>query len=118
MDSPPQGPKPKSAIPSYLTNGTSSPHHSVSAKEKDKLVASITASNEGRQPVEFHLDGVDSYTQRTARSTSTRPSLHSPLSEAARDPRDASVTPLPSRPASPYTLNPPIDFDGLSWPSE
>ncbi|KAK7203359.1 GTP cyclohydrolase I [Myxozyma melibiosi] len=22
-----------------------------------------------------------------------------------------------SRPASPYTLNPPIDFDGLSWPS-
>jgi hypothetical protein len=22
-----------------------------------------------------------------------------------------------SRPATPYTLNPPVDFDGLSWPS-
>lgn len=118
MDSPPQGPKPKSAIPSYLTNGTLSPHNSVSAKEKDRLVASITSSNEGRQPVEFHLDGEDSYTQRTANSTSTRPILHSPLSEAARDPRDGLVTSVPSRPASPYTLNPPIDFDGLSWPSE
>ncbi|KAK9476856.1 hypothetical protein V1514DRAFT_335596 [Lipomyces japonicus] len=28
-----------------------------------------------------------------------------------------SGTPAISRPASPYTLNPPIDFDGLSWPS-
>lgn len=26
-------------------------------------------------------------------------------------------TPLNTRVASPYTLNPPIDFDGLSWPS-
>ncbi|VEU24110.1 DEKNAAC105361 [Brettanomyces naardenensis] len=26
-------------------------------------------------------------------------------------------TPLNTRPASPYTLNPPIDADGLSWPS-
>ncbi|ANZ73682.1 BA75_01490T0 [Komagataella pastoris] len=26
-------------------------------------------------------------------------------------------TPLNTRPASPYTLNPPIDNDGLSWPS-
>ena len=43
------------------------------------------------------------------------------LSEAARDPRDeAPITPpiSVSRPASPYTMNPPIDFDGLSWPSE
>lgn len=27
------------------------------------------------------------------------------------------ATPLNTRPASPYTLNPPIDADGLSWPS-
>lgn len=40
------------------------------------------------------------------------------LSEPPRDPRDHATTPVPSRPASPYTLNPPIDFDGLSWPSE
>src|SRR5687768_11742082 len=40
------------------------------------------------------------------------------LSEPPRDPRDqaAAITPTLSRPASPYTLNPPIDFDGLSWP--
>lgn len=28
------------------------------------------------------------------------------------------TTPLNTRPASPYTLNPPIDSDGLSWPSK
>jgi len=27
------------------------------------------------------------------------------------------ATPQTSRPATPYTLNPPVDFDGLSWPS-
>jgi len=27
------------------------------------------------------------------------------------------ATPQISRPATPYTLNPPVDFDGLSWPS-
>ena len=38
------------------------------------------------------------------------------FSEPPRDPRDeGNIT--PSRPASPFTLNPPIDFDGLSWPS-
>ena len=40
---------------------------------------------------------------------------------SARDPRDeapSQTIPTVSRPASPYTLNPPIDFDGLSWPSE
>ncbi|KAK2869683.1 GTP cyclohydrolase 1 [Arthroderma sp. PD_2] len=41
------------------------------------------------------------------------------LSEPPRDPRDQTSPPSTaiSRPASPYTLNPPIDFDGLSWPS-
>ncbi|KAI9675851.1 MAG: GTP cyclohydrolase 1 [Trizodia sp. TS-e1964] len=41
------------------------------------------------------------------------------LSQAARHPRDeAPPTPsTASRPASPYTGIPPIDFDGLSWPS-
>ena len=27
------------------------------------------------------------------------------------------ATPQISRPATPYTANPPVDFDGLSWPS-
>lgn len=46
---------------------------------------------------------------------------HVSLSENARDTRDEPPPISPpttaSRPASPYTLNPPIDFDGLSWPS-
>ncbi|MCJ1305085.1 GTP cyclohydrolase I [Hypocenomyce scalaris] len=117
MDSPPSGPKPKSALPSYLANGTSSSHSSVSAKEREKLIASITSSTEERHSFEDHLDGDASYVPRTARSGSTRPALHSPLGEAARDPRDEAAPFVPSRPASPYTLNPPIDFDGLSWPS-
>lgn len=40
------------------------------------------------------------------------------LSETARDPRDEAPYATPqSGSASPFTLNPPIDFDGLSWPS-
>lgn len=37
----------------------------------------------------------------------------------AHQPRPTRTThsPLHTRPASPYTLNPPIDSDGLSWPS-
>ncbi|KAI9847623.1 MAG: GTP cyclohydrolase 1 [Sclerophora amabilis] len=45
---------------------------------------------------------------------------HPHLVEAPRDPRDkAPPTPggAASRPASPITVNPPIDYDGLSWPS-
>lgn len=41
------------------------------------------------------------------------------LREPARDDRDEPPATPPataSRPASPYTANPPIDFDGLSWP--
>lgn len=45
-------------------------------------------------------------------------SIQRNLSAPPRDPRDHTApTPVVSRPASPYTLNPPIDFDGLSWPS-
>ncbi|ODQ63934.1 GTP cyclohydrolase I [Nadsonia fulvescens var. elongata DSM 6958] len=41
---------------------------------------------------------------------------------ATRNPSHLSLiqsasSPLNTRPASPYTLNPPIDYDGLSWPS-
>ena len=41
--------------------------------------------------------------------------------EPARDPRDGVPLTPPlssnSRPASPFTANPTVDFDGLSWPS-
>ena len=40
------------------------------------------------------------------------------IRQPARDPRDEVPPPTKSRPASPYTLKPPIDYDGLSWPSK
>jgi GTP cyclohydrolase IA len=50
--------------------------------------------------------------------TKSPSNLHTP----ARDHRDEApptppISSTASRPASPYTLSPPIDFDGLSWPS-
>lgn len=132
MDSPPLGPKPKSALPSYLTNGSSPLHTPPEVKERDSLVASINASNKGRQVVDLDgpeavVDGHGASSSYDARSRlnpisqSSQSALmhsHPHLTEAARDPRDEAPGPTASRPASPYTLNPPIDFDGLSWPSE
>lgn len=127
MDSPPLGPKPKSALPSYLINGSSPLHTSPHTKERESLAASINASSGRRQLVD--LDGPQHPTSNgdvaslhhAVKPRPARPADYSHLTEAARDPRDEApppTTPSSSRPASPYTLNPPIDFDGLSWPSE
>ncbi len=64
-------------------------------------------------PPSKHLVG--SQAQRAAALRHSHPHL----TEAARDPRDEAphITPTSSRPASPYTQFPPVDFDGLSWPS-
>lgn len=114
-----------------MLNGSSPLQRSTGtrdARERESLNSSIRTSFEPRIPFQF-----DSETESTgtgadpAQSTSTasvpirsvapvRPSLNDP----ARDPRDEAGPLTPpatvSRPASPYTLNPPIDFDGLSWP--
>lgn len=39
--------------------------------------------------------------------------MHNPLVESLQ----RKGTPLNTRPASPYTLNPPVEADGFSWPS-
>ncbi|AQZ12208.1 FOL2 (YGR267C) [Zygosaccharomyces parabailii] len=39
--------------------------------------------------------------------------MHNPLLESLQ----RRGTPLNTRPASPYTLNPPVEADGFSWPS-
>ncbi|KAF9887326.1 hypothetical protein FE257_010321 [Aspergillus nanangensis] len=124
---PPTGPKPKSAIPSRLLNG-GSPLNSPSsprgrdARERESLNTSILSSFAPRIPVEFDVP------EATASSASHASDLDAPvrspetvkptLNDPPRDPRDGTLTPpsAVSRPASPYTLNPPIDFDGLSWP--
>ncbi|KAK9449532.1 uncharacterized protein V1518DRAFT_383468 [Limtongia smithiae] len=47
----------------------------------------------------------------------THPHLNAPTSQWPSSASVGSSASKISRPASPYTLNPPIDFDGLSWPS-
>jgi len=123
MDSPPLGPMPKSPLATRLLNGSSPLHTSVSSQERQRLAASIEASSYERQPIDLsqdvHINGSNPYHKEQA--PLRRPAQPSQLGEAARDPRDdasASTQLLTSRPASPYTLNPPIDFDGLSWPSK
>ena len=119
-------PTPRSALPPRLLDGSSKLHVSVGAKERERLAASIENSNRARMPIDFGIsnglpaDGEAS--QDVSAPHRVRPQPHSQLIESPRDPRDdkkvAAYQPTSSRPASPYTLNPPIDFDGLSWPSK
>ena len=134
MDSSPVSPKPRAANPSYLINGKTHTTHSssplrpsvrtsVNAEERERLTASIISSNARRQPIDL-----DSSTPSGVNGHGKYPSdgpdgkaAPTDIDVSARDPRDEAIshtTPAVSRPASPYTLNPPIDFDGLSWPSE
>lgn len=120
-----------SAIPPYLTN------HSPLAvsqeprdkKERERLIASIEASyTTGRlvdldAPPSSHFSAGKSEGRTKMNGNAAIPHRHKPNGlgrENARDPRDepgpSSIT-SPSRPESPFTQNPTIDFDGLSWPS-
>jgi len=128
MDSSP--PKPKSALPLHLTNGTSPLHASTETRDKrerESLYAALQSSNShGRQAIDF--DAPNGYNstppgprpdQRATR-TRSKPLPNDVEEEHARDPRDEVVSPTPlamSRAQSPYTQHPTIDFDGLSWPS-
>ncbi|PYH87638.1 putative GTP cyclohydrolase I [Aspergillus ellipticus CBS 707.79] len=125
--SPPPGPKPKSAIPSHMLNGSSPLHLSTGSRdtrERESLNSSILSSFTPRIPAEFDLPGPASHPGESSAlgddaphgSSASKPTLNDP----PRDPRDEAGALTPpatvSRPASPYTLYPPIDFDGLSWP--
>lgn len=118
MESSPLVPRAKSALPSHLVNGNThsernSARTSVPVKEREQLTASILSSNKRRNLVD--LQKSNGYGDHHPTSLPTRTS---DLEVEARDPRDeAQTSSTHSRPASPYTLNPPIDFDGLSWPS-
>jgi GTP cyclohydrolase IA len=127
MNSPPiPGPKPKSALPAYLLNGGLRPQTSTRARERENLTSSIQ-STYGRRATVNLADEQSSaasrpWTDKQEDLPITNGVSQVLLKEAARDPRDEATPPTPpvsaSRPASPYTLNPPIDFDGLSWPSK
>ncbi|KAL8810802.1 MAG: hypothetical protein Q9200_002293 [Gallowayella weberi] len=117
-ESSPLAPRPKSALPSHLLNGHA--HHeknasrtSIGTKEREKLQASILSTTKRRESVSFDQMSGDGH-----HHSANTPIRSSDLEVEARHPRDeAQAPPAHSRPASPYTLNPPIDFDGLSWPS-
>ena len=127
---PPIAPKPR--LPSHLQNGDSHTTHknsplrrtSVNEKEREALTASIKSSHEGRQLIDLvGTDGPQSngYGSFLASQVDTKAASAIDLDVPPRDPRDEAPESSPllsTRPASPYTLNPPIDFDGLSWPSE
>ncbi|KAI9807073.1 MAG: hypothetical protein M1825_005790 [Sarcosagium campestre] len=132
MNSPPSGiERPKSSLAPGLRNGYSAPPLSTDVKERENLSSLIEASSQGRGLIDPDVQAQIEAVIRQPRSTNVSHDLssrahaalslsHPHLTEAARDPRDEARLPASgtlSRPASPYTLNPPIDFDGLSWPS-
>lgn len=94
-------------------------------KEREKLHAAIEASSTvGRQLVD--LDSADGYFP--SKTSGSKGSMNGHVSSKskggldesqARDARDEAVPQMPSisRPESPFTQHPTIDFDGLSWPS-
>lgn len=133
MDDSPLDVKPISALPSHILNedhripkGRSQLRTSVGAKEREKLTASIISSS-GRKPLDMdtlHEPAVNGYEKELPKRDEQRSGSalgSAGVNVSARDPRDRPTDRAMShhsRPASPYTLNPPIDFDGLSWPSE
>lgn len=128
QSSTPLSPKPRSAVPSHLLNGGSPLHHSPTstrAQERERLASSIHSTYGRRTAIDLAADTPTQPGSVTADTTSWSPILNGDtqmpstkpnLNEPPRDNRDEAPSTIP-RPASPYTLNPPIDFDGLSWPS-
>ena len=129
MNSPPLVPKPKpAALPSHLLKGSSPLHKPSRAKERENLTSSIKSTYGRRTSISLEngLDGISNPASQPWRGQQENPTAGTTgpevsLNEAPRDLRDVPHPLSPpvtaSRPASPYTLNPPIDFDGLSWPS-
>lgn len=130
MDSPPLQPKPKSAVPNYLANGSSPLHASKQhatevrdKKERENLYSAIKSSNTRKELVDFPSSPPKASAYASEPVTlSQRNGQHSTYGvddAELRSPRDGYVhqTPTASRPHSPFTQHPTVDFDGLSWPS-
>lgn len=127
MDSSSTPSKSKSALPSYLTNGSSPLHHpnpteARDRKERESLYSSIKSSNTRKELVDVGGSTSSSSTavnsepvilsQRHRKDTS-----NSTSEDVGRDDATQQATPTASRPHSPFTQHPTVDFDGLSWPS-
>lgn len=118
----PHQPKPLSAVPPHVVNG-STPTEARDQRERENLFNSIQSSASARQPIDLtHPNGTYSkpQTHKMDLVRSKAHALNGVAEEHARDARDEATPPTPlatSRPQSPFTQHPTIDFDGLSWPS-
>lgn len=92
-----------------LPNGYSHDEHDEDENEEaiDELEKEVTTTIDHRLQEAPPRDNADS-------RTSTKPKLSTPIPNSI--PHSHLVPISVSRPASPYTQTPPIDFDGLSWP--
>ncbi|KAF7511355.1 GTP cyclohydrolase I [Endocarpon pusillum] len=116
----PLSPKPKSAVPSYLVNDTSQSGRPSRKRERENLTSSIKSTYGRRLASSPDSTKEEFSVKRRKEILGVENGNEQLLSLPARDPRDEPpITPpaTSSRPASPYTLQPPIDYDGLSWPS-
>ena len=90
------------------------------SKERKRLFDSI--STDGFPAPKPNANGDSSGKTSMKPPTSNSADRQEPVfEEEPRDPRDSSEIARPSkvhRTASPFTQNPTVDFDGLSWPSE
>ena len=135
MDAPPSSLKPRATVPSVLMNGRTHTAHassplrpsartSVNAEERERLTASILSSNTRRQPIDLDsvkstkINGYGPYILEVPDEDLAAPINIDVSARGPRDETQSRSTAIISRSANPYTLNPPIDFDGLSWPSE
>lgn len=124
----PSSPRPK-AIPSHLTNGHSPLHPSFSAErdkeDRDHVFDAIKSSmGPPKAPIDLeqvHLQKGSALTPaaRQYEEVGDQDIEDVALRFAARDHRDeaAPTPPATTRSTSPFTANPTIDFEGLSWPS-
>ncbi|KAK3115910.1 GTP cyclohydrolase 1 [Teratosphaeriaceae sp. CCFEE 6253] len=124
------------ALPPYLVNGHSPLRPSFAdeqdREDRDHTYSSIQASmGPHREPLD--LEQLSLNENAPPQPSSTPSQRHAQQYEevpdgeiedvelrvAARDDRDEAplTPPAPSRSQSPFTANPTVDFDGLSWPS-
>lgn len=121
MENLPYSHRPK-AVPNYLTNGTSPLHGSQEARDNRERQSAFAAikSSMGPRRVPIDLENGE-LSPNTFHNDPQPKAIRNLEEEAARDPCDDAGPPTPpaasTRSISPYTRNPTVDFDGLSWPS-
>lgn len=125
-------PKPK-PFPPHLINGHSPLHPSASAdrdrEERDSAIAAIQSSmGPHKEPLSLEdlslngdrpADGTQKRSARQYEEVGDEDIEKLNVQTTARDDRDEAppTPPGTTRSMSPFTANPTVDFEGLSWPS-